>query len=162
MAKQNTYHQKLLSPKWQKKRLEILNRDKWACQICGDDENTLHVHHRVYKPGCEPWEYDAKLLVTLCSSCHQSESEFLKFSPTHLSNSFLEAGFFAGDFISIIEGLNEIKLQHAPEVVMSVYGWALSSPEIQTYLIDAFFKNISDSRKKREALSKECAQDSVF
>ena len=72
-----TYSQKLLSPKWQKKRLQILNRDKFTCRLCKDDQTELHVHHLEYHKDCEPWEYENKLLITLCKHCH-SEVEDLK------------------------------------------------------------------------------------
>jgi hypothetical protein len=50
------YSQKLKDPRWQKKRLEILERDGWKCMACGDKEKTLHVHHIFYLPGKEPWD----------------------------------------------------------------------------------------------------------
>lgn len=65
-----TYSEKLRDPRWQKRRLEILNRDGWACQFCGDKTNTLHVHHYFYHAGMEPWESTELDLVTLCESCH--------------------------------------------------------------------------------------------
>ena len=37
------YSQKLKDPRWQKKRLQILERDEWNCQICHDNESTLVV-----------------------------------------------------------------------------------------------------------------------
>lgn len=64
-----TYSEKLRSPKWQKKRLEILKRDKWACKKCKDEETELHVHHLEYHKN--PWDTPNKLLVTLCKDCHQ-------------------------------------------------------------------------------------------
>lgn len=64
-----TYAEKLLDPRWQKKRAEILLRDGFACRNCGDKTRTLHVHHCVYIKGLEPWEYTGSLL-TLCSDCH--------------------------------------------------------------------------------------------
>jgi 5-methylcytosine-specific restriction endonuclease McrA len=64
-----TYKEKLLDPRWQKKRLEILERDNWACQWCGDAETTLHVHH-LYYSGSFPWETEDDGLQTLCSECH--------------------------------------------------------------------------------------------
>lgn len=67
------YIEKFKDPRWQKKRLEILERDDWKCQDCGDKDETLHIHHRIYKNGIEPWEYDNRLLITLCESCHKSE-----------------------------------------------------------------------------------------
>lgn len=44
-----------------------MQRDKFKCVDCGNDKNTLHVHHSFY---CgEPWE--DKFLLTLCEDCHQ-------------------------------------------------------------------------------------------
>lgn len=72
MAKKqvSSYAQKLKDLRWQKLRLEILNRDEWACRSCGDATNTLHVHHGYYERGREPWEYDPRSLHTLCEECH--------------------------------------------------------------------------------------------
>lgn len=68
------YGEKLLDPRWQKKRLQILERDGWRCQGCCASDSTLHVHHIAYKPDCEPWEIDDDLLLTLCADCHETES----------------------------------------------------------------------------------------
>lgn len=65
-----TYSEKLRDPRWQKKRLEIFNRDDFKCLSCGSKEKTLHVHHGIYKKGCEPWEYENDSLHTLCEDCH--------------------------------------------------------------------------------------------
>lgn len=64
------YSDLLKSPKWQKKRLEIMNRDKFTCKLCGDTETQLHVHHKEYINGNDPWDYDNKLLITICEDCH--------------------------------------------------------------------------------------------
>jgi hypothetical protein len=73
--KLSEYQQKLLDPRWQRKRLGILQRDEWRCQKCFDDTTTLHVHHRYYEQSCEPWDYHDNALVTLCADCHQAETE---------------------------------------------------------------------------------------
>ena len=65
------YLEKLKDPRWQKKRLGILERDKWMCRACCDKEKTLHVHHIFYIPGMEPWEIPDGLLITFCSDCHK-------------------------------------------------------------------------------------------
>jgi hypothetical protein len=70
-----TYAEKLKHPKWQRKRLEIMQRDDFTCQKCGDDENTLHVHHKKYKKGKEPWDYNDNDLITLCEKCHKKGIE---------------------------------------------------------------------------------------
>lgn len=69
------YWEKLKDPRWQKKRLEIMSRDEFCCQSCGDSENPLSVHHRYYVSGREPWEYPGFALRTLCESCHSSTHE---------------------------------------------------------------------------------------
>lgn len=70
-----TYAEKLLDPRWQKKRLEILNRESFTCQLCGDTETTLHIHHEKYH--ANPWDTDNSLLKCYCKHCH-SVIEFNK------------------------------------------------------------------------------------
>ena len=66
------YWEKLKDPRWQRRRLEIMERDNFKCRHCRSDSNTLNVHHRVYNKGAQPWDYDDHLLITLCESCHES------------------------------------------------------------------------------------------
>lgn len=73
---QAQYREQLQDPRWQKKRLEIFQRDHWTCQECGRTDRTLHVHHRYYITGLAPWEYPDYSLVTYCDECHAEESEF--------------------------------------------------------------------------------------
>ncbi len=65
------YVEKLKDPRWQKRRLEMLEKASWKCEICMDDKNTLHVHHLSYRDRQEPWEYDDGELVVLCHECHE-------------------------------------------------------------------------------------------
>lgn len=81
-----TYSDRLKHPLWQKKRLQILKRDKWKCKLCGDEETTLHVHHHEYSGG-EPWEVENSLLVTLCEHCH-TEIEQLKAEKSNKGEDF--------------------------------------------------------------------------
>jgi hypothetical protein len=68
-----TYSEKLRDPRWQKKRLQIFDRDNFTCVKCGNDELELHVHHKKYIKNREPWEYSDKFLETLCHVCHNKE-----------------------------------------------------------------------------------------
>lgn len=83
------YLEKLKDPRWQKKRLEIFERDKWTCKICGNKDKPLHVHHIFYFKNLEPWEINDGFLLTACESCHQSETlrEVLKDQIGNLLNS---------------------------------------------------------------------------
>lgn len=73
-----TYAEKLRSPKWQKRRLEIMERDRFSCQICSDTETTLNVHHLIYRQNADPWEYGDDELITLCEPCHRRVTSLLK------------------------------------------------------------------------------------
>lgn len=98
------YKQKFLDPRWQKKRLLILQRDEFSCCKCGDKENTLHVHHKYYIFNKDPWDYDDIILETLCVSCHEEEGwdkEYFNGVIRHL----LESGFNYEQLAQYISGL---------------------------------------------------------
>lgn len=69
-----TYSEKLKDPRWQKKRLKILERDKWACRDCGCAEKSLQVHHCYYEKG-DPWKTNERFLLTLCEECHVARGD---------------------------------------------------------------------------------------
>jgi len=73
-----TYAEKLKDPRWQKKRLEVLQRDKFTCMHCYGTTKELHVHHLSYGGKRNPWDVDEMYLTTLCSSCHKNEEEMVK------------------------------------------------------------------------------------
>lgn len=64
------YWLKLQDPRWQKKRLEIMQRDGFKCQECGTTDEKLHVHHQYYVGRRDPWQYPNSCLQTLCETCH--------------------------------------------------------------------------------------------
>jgi hypothetical protein len=69
---QQNYAAKRFDPRWQKKRLEIMQRDEFKCTECNDEKSTLNVHHRYYVKNREVWDYPAFSLVTLCEGCHST------------------------------------------------------------------------------------------
>lgn len=73
-VKREEYAAKFRDPRWQQLRLRILERDGFACVYCSDKSKTLHVHHKMYYYGRDPWDYPPSLLITLCESCHEYES----------------------------------------------------------------------------------------
>ena len=99
-----TYAEKFKDPRWQRKRLEILSRDAWACKICGDKENTLHVHHKIYLSGKEPWDYADCVYVTLCQDCHQKETEEM---PRNIECLILQLKieYFSDEIFELAEGM---------------------------------------------------------
>lgn len=99
----SSYKEKLLDPRWQRKRLEILERSGFACEACADTTSTLHVHHKRYVKGREPWDYSASELVSLCKNCHsgdhdarQAIDELLALAAPHEINWDRLVGLIAG------------------------------------------------------------------
>lgn len=61
------------SPVWKAFRSEVIRLDGNQCAQCGrtpDSGVTLHVHHKAYRQGKLPWEYDFDECETLCAGCH--------------------------------------------------------------------------------------------
>jgi hypothetical protein len=89
-----TYADKLKDPRWQKKRLEVFERDNFTCTLCGDKLTTLHVHHREYLGYADPWEYTLDILTTHCSHCHTAVEHFKSgsFRPTFIFKEINTAG----------------------------------------------------------------------
>lgn len=77
MAAYKSYAEKLKDPRWQRKRLEIMERDGFACVKCGSKDQTLNVHHGYYEKGKEPWDYKSNTLWTVCQACHEQIQEDL-------------------------------------------------------------------------------------
>ena len=68
------YRKLLQNPKWQKKRLEILQRDNFSCVVCGngiDTDTQVHVNNLSYRKVCMPLECDINDMIVLCQKCHQ-------------------------------------------------------------------------------------------
>lgn len=66
-----TYAEKLKDPRWQKRRLKVMEYAHWRCQICGASNNTLHCHHSYYTKGKEPWQYPDGSIICICDACHE-------------------------------------------------------------------------------------------
>lgn len=71
------YQKILKDPRWQRKRLEIYQRDKFTCQLCQDIRTTLCVHHEAYNGN--PWDVPNDCLKTLCAHCHDIVHKLDKF-----------------------------------------------------------------------------------
>lgn len=137
-----TYSDKLKDPRWQKKRLEILERDDWMCVKCGDNKKTLHVHHMIYVKGKDPWEVSDDILNTLCSDCHELEHDLMKeYSDLLLEQ--VKSKFFADDLREIAEGFNNLKILHLNSVVATAIKLILTDPE---FLLTHYFNTMEKKR----------------
>ena len=66
-----TYKDQIKHPKWQRKRLEIMKRDKFQCTICHCKEKQLQIHHLYYLPNTMIWDYDNECYRTVCNIHHE-------------------------------------------------------------------------------------------
>lgn len=94
------YLEKLKSPKWQKKRLEILQRDEFTCCYCNDKETELQIHHLKYTK--EPWDAPNEDLITLCKHCHCFISVYKNTKVIRI-----EKNFYPHDIISLVVKHND-------------------------------------------------------
>lgn len=72
------YFEQLKDPRWQRKRLEIMQRDEFACSCCASETKTLNVHHTYYERNVLLWDYPSGSLVTLCEDCHLRTEQSLR------------------------------------------------------------------------------------
>ena len=63
---------------WQAKRDQIIKRDNYTCQICGNKPKVLNVHHIIPATWQELY-LDDDNLITLCRYCHK----FNKYTSPH-------------------------------------------------------------------------------
>jgi len=130
---QMTYLAQLRHPKWQRKRLEVLQRDGWMCQRCCAEDKTLNVHHKRYIKGALAWEYSGDDLTSLCEDCHElthAEENDFKAEASRLSARYgdikeLMLGFYsAADFVELHEWF------HTKATPLEVAGFVASKVQI--------------------------------
>lgn len=143
--KQSNYSKKLRDPRWQKLRLQVLERDGWACVLCGDIKSTLAVHHKFYRKGAEPWDYPLDTFMTLCESCHTAEYEARGGAEQRLLSTLREKGFMASDLDRFQYGFQNMQLLHTPEIVSDVYQWLLQNTKAQWTMIHEHFNFLEEN-----------------
>lgn len=138
MAK-DLYLIKIRDPRWQKKRLLILSRDSFTCQFCGDNKTELHVHHGYYIWDKDPWDYPDAALITLCSSCHSTES-------TTNDRSFLiqlrHLGYSSHDISLLKEYFSEMPTHYPASVTASILAYAIKTPDVFGDMVYRYFQSL--------------------
>jgi hypothetical protein len=148
IMEKKTYSEKLKDPRWQKMRLQILERDEWCCQRCFESEKTLHVHHLRYIPGRDPWDYGQDLLITLCMECHENEKEMRQGNESDLLEMIKDQGFMAEDVHSIASGIHLLDSSYPPDVTATIIEYALSSKEIWGVICKSYFEFLKEKADK--------------
>lgn len=108
-----TYTEKLRDPRWQRLRLQILERDSFTCTLCGDTETELHIHHEEYVG--EPWEAPIDKLKTLCKHCHKVVEELKTITlPIYKILKRRKENYYTLYLLSEYEGKNVITILKIP------------------------------------------------
>jgi hypothetical protein len=153
MAKK-TYWEKLKDPKWQKKRLEVMQANDFCCEICGDNETTLNVHHKEYFKDHEPWEYKNEQLACLCEDCHESmhdEVDILKVvcsyakldGPDNRTElAYLMAGYMGIDY----EGMLKFTCHEDDRTIRNYHLAGMEAKEVSNKRIVEDYKNSQEGK----------------
>ena len=116
--KYKTYYEKLKDPRWQKKRLEVMQIKDFCCEICGESEKPLNVHHKEYFKNKEPWDYSFLQLAVLCEDCHKIEHENIDLLKTVVSLLDLDGPLCRTEIAFIVGGIHGIEY----ELLRDLYG----------------------------------------
>lgn len=145
MKKQSSdYLEQYKNPKWQKLRLKILERDRWVCQKCGEDESQLQVHHRRYIFGKKVWEYNKDDLVTLCKECHENEKEGMKEEIGKFTE-ILRRKLFSSHISDLHCSLGYLLHQeeHPADCLISAISWMLSF-NLEAGILEPYRKHLEE------------------
>lgn len=139
-----TYSEKLKDPRWQKKRLKILERDQFSCRFCGDEDSTLHIHHISYNNN--PWDVPDLLLITLCKGCHKKEEEDLSVHYKTLVKELRALGFLSDDMDFLIDMLKNKKGYWTfGDILFDIVGRIIENKK----LLDGFFSIFFQQKSKK-------------
>ena len=103
-----TYSELLQDPRWQKKRLKLLEKNNWSCESCHTKDKTLQIHHTYYIKDGLPWEYPDESLKCLCQPCHLERQKLEKDIQKLLGK----------EDLWFLEGLVAWMVKHRPEICL--------------------------------------------
>lgn len=160
-ARSKAYTEKLKDPRWQKMRLQVLERDGWCCQLCFNGEDTLHVHHFYYERGREPWDYPIEAFTTLCESCHEDEGQGRHLAEQSLLLTLKKKGFMSWDLERMAEGFKSLPDGMVFMPVPDIVAFSLANHEMRMLMHDHYFTHLKEKRLEKEATEKALT-DSPF
>lgn len=129
-------------PRWQQTRLRIMERDEWACVMCGNKKTTLNIHHSYYNFNDDwyPWEYPDYSLYTLCEHCHEVETCLKKEALKCVSDFFRSLPFLSSDITAIFGVLQD-------PYVLEFLKRAGKNKDLEVELIQMGMALVSDERR---------------
>lgn len=162
-----TYKEKLRHPRWQEKRLQLMGAAGFVCEGCGDNQTMLAVHHRYYRRGADPWDYEDEAFKVLCEPCHLTAQQDLDALHQQIGTMFLVT---VPQVIGMIRGMEMLEqeggsfsVDNSREVAKGIATvWGLDPENVYRYAtihndgfvsaaaLRAFQKFEADARNKRQ------------
>lgn len=148
VREQAKYEDLLKHPLWQRKRLEVFERDGWSCLGCGSQSSELQVHHLKYPPkGRMPWEIESEWLESLCRYCHEQRTAFDLFATKHRAIPTRHVRIYIAELNSALDLYYESKNQTKPTFPQAAM--AIHDPIGEVQRLVGLREEIA--RKRREA-----------
>lgn len=116
------YKDLLRDPRWQRKRLEIFQRDNFTCTACAATDKELHVHHGYYEYGLMPWEHPDASLHTVCFECHKEWQQYTDI--LHLIIGSMRPVALQDLIAGVLETVDGIILRSGEEARLTPADWA--------------------------------------
>jgi hypothetical protein len=133
-----TYSEKLKDPRWQKKRLEVMQRDAFKCVWCCDGTKTLNVHHLSYHG--DPWDTPVDQLITVCEECHQQDHEHRSSVEKELIRVLKVNGFGIDDISALIWAFQNDRQDRNPWMVAHGVSHMIKKDDMFDMICRDFFK----------------------
>ena len=147
-------------PSWQRKRLEIMERDEFKCQCCFSDEDTLNVHHKRYIKGRMIWDYSNDLLVTLCEGCHESQHESSDGMKTVISGLRVDGPGSLSDGLKLLAGWANEEIGSGFETFLDDYPFMYYLGEVAS-LLSIWGANKDGMKQLRDLLAETPPKDRI-
>ncbi len=113
-----------------------MQRDEFTCKMCNDNSTTLHIHHKYYQYGNDPWDYDDSCFITLCADCHELEEMQIKEYSKLLIDTLKKSEFMADDWRRIANGINKANLKYPPEISANLIELLLQDVRLQELIFN--------------------------
>jgi hypothetical protein len=98
--------------------------------------------------GREPWDIDNESLVTLCETCHETESEFLRESLDCLEEQ-ARIKLFAYQIDDLAAGLNALRSKHP--CVAEIIAHVMRDEDAFEAAHDHYFSHLQSQRRDKKA-----------
>jgi len=162
------YFELFKRPEWQKRRLQILERDNWKCQGCPGNDGMLYVHHRYYEWDSMPWDYPDEALITLCEDCH--DQEHFKYTPGDKDlefeekskegqireiSKFIKKNFLSSELFDLSLILNNLnKLNIAKKIDLFNFSFSLLDDTLMKFINETWCQ-LDDPKKTNIAIKRK-------